>query len=141
MKGNKRDKRKKLTSWCAAAALLQNARVTSSDFRTPVASLERSSSIVELVMANSSSVNHPDVSGQPVTSSCDSGGIKFSGMRHSLGIEACSSLRFFAPISSHDRFAPLAAFTPLAAALLAPLVRLESPETVMSTVIFVCNLL
>lgn len=54
-----------------------------------------------LVMANSSGVNHPDVSGQVVTSACDSGGKSSEGTSHSFGIDAKSAARFLAPISSH----------------------------------------
>lgn len=57
------------TSWWAAAALLQNARVTTKDLSAPEASLGTSSDAESSVMASSSGVNHPEVAGHPVTSS------------------------------------------------------------------------
>lgn len=91
---------RRLTSWWAADARLQKALVTSSDLRAPEDSFDTSSLAVRLVMSSSALVNHPDVSGQVVTSSWEAGGSRLCGMRHSGGIEANSSLRFLAPSSS-----------------------------------------
>lgn len=52
-------------------------------------------------MASSSSVNHPEVLGQPITSSCVSGGRRSDGMIHSFGIEARSAALFLAVTCSH----------------------------------------
>lgn len=88
------------TSWCAAAARLQNARVTVSDLSSPEASLATSCVAVCSVISSSSSENQPDVVGQAVTSSCDCGGRRFAGTRHSCGIEALRSALFLAPMCS-----------------------------------------
>lgn len=47
-------------------------------------------------MANSSGVNHPEVSGNPVTSSTSSAGSSSAGMVHSAGIESRRAWRFSA---------------------------------------------
>jgi hypothetical protein len=53
-------------------------------------------------MSSSSAVNHPDFSGKPVTSNWSAGGLTWSGIIHSLGMELNSDDRLAAAISSHD---------------------------------------
>lgn len=67
---------------------------------SPEASFAMSSAAVLSVMASSSAVNQPDVSGQVVTSSWESGGSRVLGARHSGGMEAARDSRFLAAASS-----------------------------------------
>lgn len=52
------------------------------------------------VISSSLLVNQPEVAGQLVTLSCESGGSKLAGTRHSCGMDSLRAARFFAPISS-----------------------------------------
>ena len=96
-----RDSDASLTNCCAAAARLQNAFVTSSAVHVRIATLLKMDVAVLSVMSNSFSENHPDSFGNGVTSSCDAGGRRCSGMRYSSGIFPTSSARFAAAIVSH----------------------------------------
>lgn len=91
-----------LTSWCAAAALLQNANVTT--FALQVLSLTRfriSSDVLEVIWS-SSGVNHPEVSGKVVTSSCSCEGKISLGINHSVGILLSRAARLAAAMFSHS---------------------------------------
>jgi hypothetical protein len=90
-----------LANCCAAAARLQNALVTFSalhDFDATCCSMRDA---VLSVISNSSCVNHPELFGQDVTSSCDSGGICCCGTRYSCGMDAARDSRFAAATFSH----------------------------------------
>lgn len=93
------------TSCCAAAARLQNALVTCSELHDFDATCCSMRDAVLSVMSNSSCVNLPELLGQDVTSSCDSGGNCCRGMRYSCGIEAASALRFAEATRSQDDIA------------------------------------
>ncbi len=74
--------------------------MTSRDLSSPDASFGSSSAAVRLVMANSSGVSQPDVSGQAVTSACEAGESRSSGTRHSGGMESARAALFLAAIAS-----------------------------------------
>lgn len=93
---------------------MQKALVTSTELSAREASFETNSEAERSVIASSSEVNHPEVSGQVVTSFWESGGSISAGTTHSLGIEARSAALFRAPICS--QVSPFSAMLALVAA-------------------------
>lgn len=89
------------TNCCAAAARLQNARVTVSELHALEASFSSSCDAVLSVISSSSFENHPELFGHVVTSSCDSCGNCCSGIRYSCGMDSARDARFAAATFSH----------------------------------------
>ena len=79
---------------------LQKARVTSSEVRTPLARSVRSSAAEFDVISSSCPVNHPDRAGKPVTSSCESGGLRSGGISHFNGMDFVRAERLAAATCS-----------------------------------------
>lgn len=83
------------------AALLQNARVTSSAFHTPLANFATISVAYESVISRSCSERSPDLAGKPVTSRTSWPGSLLVGTRHSKGISSMTFCCAFFAISFH----------------------------------------